>query len=253
MRDSFIFYSSFLEAIEELDDKIRLQVYDSITRYALKGEEQNLTGIAKALFTLIKPQLDANNKKLEEYNRNVENGKKGAAYGVLGGRPKKNNPPQKPPKNPPPVFSENPINANANVNANVNANANTNDKKEICVDNFDVIPIDPFLNPLIENCIDEYRLNCTDLCKLTGFERRDLKTRTRISEFLSAINCDMDYYRQLCLEANKLKYIANRQIDINSMVNNHIGIMNGKYVKQEEKTSSLQDKFVSEYEKLLEL
>jgi len=52
MRESFIFYDSFLEAIDELDAETKLKVYEAISHYALRGEEQNLTGIAKAIFSL---------------------------------------------------------------------------------------------------------------------------------------------------------------------------------------------------------
>lgn len=74
-RESFIFYHSFFEAIEELDDKKRLKMYDSIAKLALKNEEtEDLKGICKQLFTLIKPQISANNKRYED--------------GKKGGRPK---------------------------------------------------------------------------------------------------------------------------------------------------------------------
>ena len=41
MKESFIFYASFFEAICELDDKKRLKMYDSITNLALKNEEKS--------------------------------------------------------------------------------------------------------------------------------------------------------------------------------------------------------------------
>ena len=62
-RDSFIFYRSFYEAIKEVPDEEQLQIYKTITEYALNGNEINNTGIAKAIFTLIKPQSDANLKR----------------------------------------------------------------------------------------------------------------------------------------------------------------------------------------------
>ena len=120
MKDSFIFYESFLSALDELDPETELLVYRAITHYALRNEMPELSGISKAIFHLVQPQIDANTKKYDDYQRDVENGKKGAKYGVLGGRPKKNNPPQKPPLNPPGVISENPINVNVNVNDNEN-------------------------------------------------------------------------------------------------------------------------------------
>lgn len=111
MYESMIFYKSFYDAIKGLDAELQAEIYNAVFSYGLYGEELELSPIANTIFTLIKPQIDANNKR-------KENGKKGAEYGKLGGRPKKNNPeetPQKPLNNP----TETP---NVNVNANVNAN-----------------------------------------------------------------------------------------------------------------------------------
>ena len=91
MRESFVFYASFAEALSEMPDKSRLKLYDAIILLALHGEETEFTGIEKAVFSLIKPQIKANNKR-------YENGKKGAEFGIKGGAPtgndtaKKNNP-----------------------------------------------------------------------------------------------------------------------------------------------------------------
>lgn len=75
MRDGFVFYRSFAEALTDIDDKTFRQVMDAVMWYALDDREPELTGIPNAIFKLIKPQIDAN-------TRRYENGKK-------GGRPKK--------------------------------------------------------------------------------------------------------------------------------------------------------------------
>jgi nucleoside permease NupC len=80
-RNSFVFYKSFFEAIKELEDKDKGIISYAIMQYGLTGELPNLTGYLKSMFLLIKPQIDANNKK-------YENGRKGADFGSLGGRPK---------------------------------------------------------------------------------------------------------------------------------------------------------------------
>ncbi|MCL1995135.1 MAG: DUF6291 domain-containing protein [Defluviitaleaceae bacterium] len=55
MRDSFVFYRSFYEAIEELPDyETKAMIYSAICKYALTGEEDELTGVPKAFFLLIK-------------------------------------------------------------------------------------------------------------------------------------------------------------------------------------------------------
>jgi hypothetical protein len=94
MRDSFVFYESFYLAISELSATQQGKIFQAICRYALYEEEPELKGASAAVFRLVKPQIDAN-------NRRYENGKKGAEHGAKGGRPK--NPketPNKPLKNP---------------------------------------------------------------------------------------------------------------------------------------------------------
>lgn len=73
--DSFIFYRSFRDAIADLDTGEQLETLLAICDYALYGIEPRLKGTPKAIFTLSKPNLDANYKRRK-------NGKK-------GGRPPK--------------------------------------------------------------------------------------------------------------------------------------------------------------------
>lgn len=104
-RDSFIFYRSFFEATQYLQSKQKADLFNLICSYALDHKETETDNIVKGMFSLIKPQLEANYKRWE-------NGKKGAEFGKLGGRPKT---PKKPQTNP-------TLTPNVNVNANVNVN-----------------------------------------------------------------------------------------------------------------------------------
>jgi len=65
-KDSLIFYRSFFEAINDLPDKNQLIIYKAISDYALNFEEPQLTGLSKAIFTLIKPYLDGTFKSNEK-------------------------------------------------------------------------------------------------------------------------------------------------------------------------------------------
>jgi hypothetical protein len=65
-RDSFIFYKSFNDAISETATDTQVQLYDAICRKALYDEDVFLEGTAKILYTLIKPQLEANSKRYED-------------------------------------------------------------------------------------------------------------------------------------------------------------------------------------------
>lgn len=93
-RDSVVFYRSFYEAIKELPSDQKGEIYDAIFEYSLNFREVELSGLNATIFTLIKPQLEANNKK-------YYNGKK-AKKKQTGSKTGAN------------------VNANANVNDNVN-------------------------------------------------------------------------------------------------------------------------------------
>lgn len=112
-RDSFIFYRSFYESIKEIPEDAQLQVYKAISIYALEQEEIELTGIPKAIFSLVKPQLDANYKR-------YENGKQTKSKSKA--KDKQNE-------------SKTVTNVNVNVNENVNDNVNDNNNvSDSCVD-----------------------------------------------------------------------------------------------------------------------
>lgn len=105
-RDSFVFYKSFYESIKELDPDDQAALFQAICKYALYGEEPKTKGPVRAVFVVIKPQIDKNNQR-------YENGK-------LGGRPKKPNNNQTETKPQPNVN----VNVNDNVNDNVNVSVN---------------------------------------------------------------------------------------------------------------------------------
>lgn len=59
-----IFYRSFYESLDGMTETTKAQVYDAIFIYGLDFKEPTFTdAMAKSLFTLIKPQIDANVKK----------------------------------------------------------------------------------------------------------------------------------------------------------------------------------------------
>lgn len=61
--NSFIFYGSFYEAVRELSPEQQVEVYNAIFTYAFEGREIPLKGIPKAVFALIRPQLEANRRR----------------------------------------------------------------------------------------------------------------------------------------------------------------------------------------------
>ena len=103
-RKSFVFYKEWREAIKDLPDDVRLEIYESIVEYATTGNIQGLKPLAKIAFNFIKPTIDKDAKKyLAITERNRTNGNK-------GGRPR--NETRENPNNPikPSGFSGNPNN-----------------------------------------------------------------------------------------------------------------------------------------------
>ena len=109
MRESFIFYKSFYDAIKDLPRDIQGEIYTAIMEYSLYGNEtDNLKPVARSIFTLIKPQIDVNNKRFQN--------------GIKGGRPKPNNNQTE--------TKEEPNNNQTETKPKPNVNDNVNDNKE---------------------------------------------------------------------------------------------------------------------------
>jgi len=118
-----IIYRSFYDAIKELEPLHQAQIWEAVFEYGLNQKEIELKGLPSTIFTLIKPQLDANIRK-------YENGSK-------GGRPKKQKETKEKPKN-----NLKETETKANVNDNVNNNDNDNVKR--------------FIKPTLEQIKKEY-------------------------------------------------------------------------------------------------
>lgn len=85
---SFVMYDSFLEAMKHLNDAEFRECVLKIRDYALEGnEEESASPMVNVIMALAKPNLDSAKRR---YMASVENGKKGAEFGKLGGAPKGN-------------------------------------------------------------------------------------------------------------------------------------------------------------------
>ena len=174
-RDSFIFYRSFYEAISETDTDTQVSLYNAICRKALYDEDVFLEGTAKILYTLIKPQIEANSKRYED--------------GKKGGRPKKETTGSKDKKTT--GFENKKPNNNVNENVNVNDNVNDNDNNnaiDSCVDG-------------LQEVIDFYNNNVGNL---TPFGL------SLLTDYVKEMGKDIVIYAmQISVEANKrtIQYI----------------------------------------------
>lgn len=114
IRDSFIFYKSFYESIkiiQTIDSSIAYEILIAIIEYALNGKEYSgNNAVVRSNYVLIKPQIDANNKKFVD--------------GKKGGRPKKDKKPMVTDNKTSGLSTTKP---NDNENVNINDNENVND------------------------------------------------------------------------------------------------------------------------------
>ena len=121
---SFVFYDSFLEAMKHLNDAEFRECVLKIRDYALEGvDEEGSSPMVNVIMAMAKPNLDSARRR---YMASVENGKKGAEYGKLGGAPKGNqNARKKQPLNQP---QKQPLDVDANedVEEDVNEEVNVN-------------------------------------------------------------------------------------------------------------------------------
>lgn len=118
-------YDSFLLAMKHLNDAEFRECVLKIRDYALEGiEEESDYPMVNVIMSLAKPNLEAARRR---YEASVENGKKGAEYGKLGGAPKGNQNARKkqPLKQPLNVDDNEDVNENVNGNVDVNADATT--------------------------------------------------------------------------------------------------------------------------------
>lgn len=137
MRDSAIIYRSFYEAIKTLPKESQADIWGAICEFALNENEVELTGISSAIFTLIKPQLEANLKRF----KNGKQPKNKQTISKTEAKPKQEE-----------IKTE--ANNNNNVNNNNNQNDNVTDKYKFHFEN--------------DYAIDE------KVCRENGFDEKQL-------------------------------------------------------------------------------
>lgn len=149
-RDSVVFYRSFYEAVKELEPAQQAEVYNAVFEFGLNGTEPKMTGITKSIFTLMKPQIVANNARYfngqkggrprssddKSVQNDDENGGEIDPENEL--KTKQTETKHEPKQNldlteskPKSIQSETKAKPNENVNDNVNENVNENDKVNV--------------------------------------------------------------------------------------------------------------------------
>jgi len=201
-RDSMVFYRSFYEAIKELKPSVQAEIYNAIFSYSLDFIEPKFKGITNTIWTLIKPQLDAN---INKYHN-----------GIKGGRPKikKNQSITKAKPNnnlnitkQKPKHNQKISKAKANVNVNVNDNDNVNvNEKENIKENIS------FFSPTKLN-INDYDLKFSDKLKdkfIQFLEMNNMSNLHTLTEQIEIVNNYLKKYTEQQI-IDSLKYAISLQ------------------------------------------
>ena len=136
---SFVFYDSFLEAMKHLNDSEFRECVMRIRDYALEGiDEESQSPYVNIILAMAKPNLDSARRR---YMASVENGKKGAEFGELGGAPKGN-------KN---ASKKQPLKQPLDVDVDVDDNDNVNEDVDVDVDVNVNVEVDDYTNTDVNN------------------------------------------------------------------------------------------------------
>ena len=68
-RKQFTWYRSYYDALKEIPAEEFRAIVLAVCAYALDGEEPELSGVARAIFTLIRPTLEVGRSKAENRSR----------------------------------------------------------------------------------------------------------------------------------------------------------------------------------------
>ena len=183
MRDSFVFYRSYYEAIELLPKSQRADAYRAIFEYMFNGNDitDELKDTAKAIFLMAKPTLEASNKKYEA-------GKKGAEV-------KKANKDKADDKQP---TKQN----GSNVNVNDNVNVNEDNKKEKKIYARDEILEEALNKSDVQVMLNDLGVNETFLYELFHYRQSIGKPILNVKMLIKTLND----FRQTRLKTGKDTY-----------------------------------------------
>ena len=190
-RESFIFYSSWLDAINVLPAEMQGDVLIAIILYGLKGKyPEQPSPIIQAILAMVKPQVDINNLR-------YENGRKGREYGPLGGRPLTR------------FVNNDESSETPNVNDYVNDNEKENEKKKesTCVDkkeatasspspNLDYIKFKDWIKQKAPYCANPKNFPASQITEAEFLKLKKLFTGQQIAEVIEQLENRKDLRRK---------------------------------------------------------
>lgn len=198
-RDSFIFYRSFYEAIKEIPEAEQLKVYKAITEYALNQNEIEIEGVSKAIFTLIRPQLDANFQKYLNGKKSKQNKSKIEAS-----------------------YKQSKSKSETNVNVNVNENVNVNDNDNVNVKDKKIHFADyvTMTNAEYEKLVSTYSKEFADQCITVLDNYKGANGKRYKSDYRAILSWVIEKVKQEQAKASKKQYEQRQYSDFDKFYSN---------------------------------
>lgn len=239
MKENVLIYRTTVDASKKLNDKQFREFFDKYFDYVLNDvpfETDDL--VVDVLFTSIKVTID---KSLKNYQNCVKNGNKGAKYGKMGGRPKKEKTPtetptetprdnntsdgyfddNKPQEKPQQKPQEKPHNDNVDVNDNVNE------------DEYVDVNVDSGIstnNNTTYNDIEEKEEENNMTCMTSHQDDSKVETTGKKSKVLLESFVDGDKSRFPTIDELRAIFILeNINFSDEDFKNNSSGLLEGKY------------------------
>lgn len=231
MRENFLFYKSYYEAISLLGEKSQLKLYKSIMKMYFNCCE-NVTEMERlcdeieteikqnrnvyATFLLIKPTILKSIKNYHNGLKGKNYGTLGGEYGKLGGRP------QKPPEKPPTKEEE------KEKEKDIERNFIKKEKNKI----------DPYINPISEKFQKEYERIFGSKPFLTNNERlKIVELNSDIPDFPATIPAALAKLKKIEFDLPNFNPNANWLLKND----NYTAVLNGTYDKKEDKKIDYND------------
>ena len=149
-------YKSFWEAIRELPNEDIAESIKAIADYALYGTEPNATGVAKSIYIMARPQIDANNKRYANGTRGGSKAKPNQS--ITKDEPKPNQSVTKTE----PKCNQNRTKVEPNENVNENVNDNTYNVSHPLVDSLPEYQYQDIIDYLNTKADTHYRFTSSD-------------------------------------------------------------------------------------------
>ena len=243
-RDSIVIYRSFYEAMQRVQKRSYKKIMNAVLKYGLDGTESSLNGTELAIFLMVKPQIDANNRKFES--------------GQKGGRPKNQDKPSESQDDEQEKPTDTQKNHNVTKFYQEKNQSETKINQDKPNDNQEKNQSEPYrnlmrnekCNMLNEKCLKEYKqVSNLKEREITNTYARERKFQTDYDELLDDFGVRGEYREAVFRFIGHLKVNFNL-VMLNDRLENMIIRLDQRYDEDIDKAKAIDDAIVKGYKRL---